>query len=165
VCKSLEKLSTIEDSDKLTEQSTSSTPDEHLNTFTPAAFETLKSTVPGHFTTLRKLRSTSTPSGLLARDAAEYDYSARAESVKCEEFNNTNIPVPATDGEPFHTPSQAQITECSNKHKNTDTSTTKVHSAKDQENKTDFDGLPSDNKPSPEESVLSIIKNHQEAIR
>jgi hypothetical protein len=38
--------------------------------------------VPGHFTTLWKLRSTSTPSGQLAREAAEYYYSARAESVK-----------------------------------------------------------------------------------
>jgi hypothetical protein len=38
--------------------------------------------VPGHFTTLWKSRSTSTPPGQLARDAAEYYYSARAESVK-----------------------------------------------------------------------------------
>jgi hypothetical protein len=53
-----------------------------FNTFSPADFKTLKSTVPGHFTTLWKLRSTSTPSGQLARDAAEYYYSARAESVK-----------------------------------------------------------------------------------
>jgi hypothetical protein len=52
-----------------------------FNTFSPAAFKTLKSTVPGHFTTLWKLRSTSTPSGQLARYAAEYYYSARAESV------------------------------------------------------------------------------------
>jgi hypothetical protein len=43
---------------------------EHVfNTFSPAAFKTLKSTVPGYFTTLWKLRSTSTPSGQLARDA------------------------------------------------------------------------------------------------
>jgi hypothetical protein len=55
---------------------------EKFNTFSPAAFKTLKSTVPGHFTTLWKLRSTSTSSGQLARDAAEYYYSARAESVK-----------------------------------------------------------------------------------
>jgi hypothetical protein len=53
-----------------------------LNTFSPAAFKTLKSTVPGHFTTLWKSRSTSTPSGQLVRDDAEYYYSARAESVK-----------------------------------------------------------------------------------
>jgi hypothetical protein len=45
------------------------------------AFKTLKSTVPGHFTTLWKSRSTSTLSGQLAQDAAEYYYSARAESV------------------------------------------------------------------------------------
>jgi hypothetical protein len=53
-----------------------------LNTFSLTAFKTLKSTVPGHFTTLWKSRSTSTPPGQLARDAAEYYYSARAESVK-----------------------------------------------------------------------------------
>jgi hypothetical protein len=38
--------------------------------------------MPGHFTTLWELRSTSTPSGQLARQAAEYYYSAWAESVK-----------------------------------------------------------------------------------
>jgi hypothetical protein len=113
VCKSLEELSTMQDSDKLREQNTSSTPDEQH---------------------------------------------------KCEEFNNTNIPVSATDGELLNTPSQAQITKCSNKHKNTDTSITKVHSVKDQEDKTDCDVLPSGNKSSPEESVVRIIKNHQEAI-
>jgi hypothetical protein len=113
VRESLEELSTMEHSDKLTEQNTPSTPDEQH---------------------------------------------------KCEEFNNTNIPVPATDGEPFHTPSQAQITECSNQHKNTDTSITEVYCVKDKENKTDVDGLPSDNRLSPEECVLTIIKNHQEAI-
>jgi hypothetical protein len=38
--------------------------------------------MPGHFTTLWKSRSTSTPSGQLAREAAEYIQPARAESVK-----------------------------------------------------------------------------------
>jgi hypothetical protein len=38
--------------------------------------------VPGHFTTLWKSQSASTPSGQLAQGAAEYYYSARAESVK-----------------------------------------------------------------------------------
>jgi hypothetical protein len=52
-------------------------------TFSPAAFQTLKSTMPGHFTTLWESRSTSTPSRQLARQAAEYYYSAWAESVKC----------------------------------------------------------------------------------
>jgi hypothetical protein len=55
-----------------------------LNTFSPAALSTLKSTVPGHFTTLWKSRSTSTPSGQLAQEAAEYYYSARPESVNAE---------------------------------------------------------------------------------
>jgi hypothetical protein len=38
--------------------------------------------VPGHFTTLWKWRSTSTPSGQLASEAVEYIYSTWAESVK-----------------------------------------------------------------------------------
>jgi hypothetical protein len=38
--------------------------------------------MPDHFTTLRKLQSTRTPSGQLAQEAAEYIYSAQAESVK-----------------------------------------------------------------------------------
>jgi hypothetical protein len=37
--------------------------------------------MPGHFTTLWKLRSIHTPSGLVAWEAAEYIYSARTESV------------------------------------------------------------------------------------
>jgi hypothetical protein len=37
--------------------------------------------VPGHFTTLWKSWSTSTPSGQLVQEAAEYYYSVRAESV------------------------------------------------------------------------------------
>jgi hypothetical protein len=53
----------------------------------PAVFKLLKSTVPGHFTTLWKLRSTSTPSGQLAREAAEYMYSAGTESVNLNQFN------------------------------------------------------------------------------
>jgi hypothetical protein len=40
--------------------------------------------MPGHFTTLWESRSTSTPSGQLARQAAEYYYSAWAESVKID---------------------------------------------------------------------------------
>jgi hypothetical protein len=55
-----------------------------INTFSPAAFKTLKSTVPDHFTTLWKSQSTSSPSGQLAREAAEYYYSVRAESVNTE---------------------------------------------------------------------------------
>jgi hypothetical protein len=38
--------------------------------------------MPGHFTTLWKLQSTSTASGQLEQEAAEYIYCARAESVK-----------------------------------------------------------------------------------
>jgi hypothetical protein len=38
--------------------------------------------VPGHSITLWKLRSTSTPSGQLAQEAVDFNYSAQAESVK-----------------------------------------------------------------------------------
>jgi hypothetical protein len=41
--------------------------------------------VPGHFTTLWKSRSISTPSGQLAQEAAEYYYSARPECVNGSE--------------------------------------------------------------------------------
>jgi hypothetical protein len=60
----------------------SASPRYRLNTFSPAAFWTLKSTVPGHFTILWKSQSTSTPSGQLAREATECIYSMWAESVK-----------------------------------------------------------------------------------
>jgi hypothetical protein len=53
-----------------------------FNTFSLVAFYTSKSTVPGHFTTLWKSRSTSTLSAQLAQEAAEYYYSAQVESVK-----------------------------------------------------------------------------------
>jgi hypothetical protein len=92
-------------------------------------------------------------------------FSSLNEQQTCEESNYRNFPVSATDGESFQTPSQAQIHECCNKHKYRDTSITTAHRVKDQEHMTDSDRLPSDNKSSPEDCVISIIKNHQEAIR
>jgi hypothetical protein len=47
--------------------------------------------MPGHFTTLWKSQSTSTLSGQLAREAVEYYYSARAESVKWYEIFVTMV--------------------------------------------------------------------------
>jgi hypothetical protein len=93
------------------------------------------------------------------------DISLPDEQHMCEEFKDTNLHASATDGESFHTPSQAQIPEYCNKHKNTNTSITTAHCVKDQEHKTDSDRLPDDNKSTPEDCVLTIIKNHQEAIR
>jgi hypothetical protein len=61
-------------------------------------------------------------------------------------------------------PNQPQIPESPNKHKHTDTSITTAHRVKDQEHKTDSDRLPDDNKSSPEDCVITIIKSHQEAI-
>ena len=82
----------------------------------------------------------------------------------CEKFSNRNIQVSATDGESFQTPSQAQISECWNIHQYTDTSITTAHCVKDQEHKKVSYILPSDNKSSLEDCVITIIKNHQEAI-
>jgi hypothetical protein len=86
-------------------------------------------------------------------------FSSPDQKHTCEETNYRTFPVSDTDGESFHTPSQAQIPECYNKHKYRDTSTTTAHCVKDQEYKTD-----SDNISSPEDCVITIIKNHQEAI-
>jgi hypothetical protein len=82
----------------------------------------------------------------------------------CKKSTYREIPVSATDGDPFHTPSQAQTPECSNNQQNRDTSTNTRHCVTDQEHQTDSDGLPSDNKASLEDRVITIIKNHQEAI-
>jgi hypothetical protein len=140
VCKSLEELSNMEDSDRLREQNTSSNPEKQNTSSTSEKQNTS--------ITSEKQNTSSTPEN----------------QHKCEEFNNTNIQVSSIDGELFHTPSQAQPTECTNKPKNTGTSITAVHCANDQRHKADSDRLPSDNKSSPEECVLTIIKNHQEAI-
>jgi hypothetical protein len=91
-------------------------------------------------------------------------FSSTEKQHTCKESNNRNLPVSATDFESFHTLSQAQIPECSNKPKHTNTSITTAHRVKDKEHKTDSDRLPSDNKSSPEDCVITIIKNHQEAI-
>jgi hypothetical protein len=90
----------------------------------------------------------------------------------CEESNSTNTKLPATGGErnkerkkeSLQSPSQAQVAECTNKPKHTNTTINTAHCLNEQEPKTDADILPSNNKLSPEASVIAIIKNHQEAI-
>jgi hypothetical protein len=82
----------------------------------------------------------------------------------CEESNYRNIQVSATGGESFHTPNQPPIPECSNNRTNTDKTTTAAHCIKDQEHEIDFDRLPSNDKSSPEDCVITIIKSHQEAF-
>jgi hypothetical protein len=81
-----------------------------------------------------------------------------------EESNYRIFQVSATDDEVGHTPSQAQVPECSNIPKNTDTSISTAHCVKDQELKTDSGRLLSDTKSSPESCVITIIKNHQQVI-
>jgi hypothetical protein len=49
--------------------------------------------VPGHFTTLWKSWSTSSPSGWLAQEAAEYVYSAETGSVKRNINKNNHMGV------------------------------------------------------------------------
>jgi hypothetical protein len=78
----------------------------------------------------------------------------------CKGPSYRDFPASTTDGDSIHTPSP----ECCNNQGNRDTSTNSLHSVMDQEHQTDSDGLPSDNKLSPEDRVITIIKNHQEAI-
>jgi hypothetical protein len=82
----------------------------------------------------------------------------------CEEFNYRYCQVYATDKESFRVPSQAQMPECCSIHKYRDTSITTAHCVKDQEHMEGSDRLLSNNKSSPEDSIKTIIKNHQEAI-
>jgi hypothetical protein len=82
----------------------------------------------------------------------------------CEELNDRNCQVHATDSESFQTPSQAKIHESCNIHKCRDTSITTALCVKDQEHKKASDRLPSGNKSLQEDCVKTVIKNHQEAI-
>jgi hypothetical protein len=82
-----------------------------------------------------------------------------------EKSTYRNIKVSATDGETIKTPKEAQKLECCNTHKHIDTIVTASHCVNDHEHKKDSDRSPSDNKSTPVKCVLSIIKNHQEAIR
>jgi len=86
------------------------------------------------------------------------------EQHPCEELNDRNLEVSATDSETFQPPSQEQIPGSCNVQQYRDTSITTGHCVKDQEHKEDSDRLPSGNKSSPEDCVKTIIKNHQESI-
>jgi hypothetical protein len=83
------------------------------------------------------------------------------EQHTCEEITCRNINVSTTDGESIQTPREAQMLECSNEHEHLNTVITASHCVNDQAHKKDSDRSPSENKSSPEESVISIIKNHQ----
>jgi hypothetical protein len=91
-------------------------------------------------------------------------FSTLGEQHPCEEINDRNLQVSATDSESFQTPSQEQIPECCNIQQYRDPSNATAHCVKDQEHKKDSDRLPSGNKSPPEDCVKTIIKNHQEAI-
>jgi hypothetical protein len=82
----------------------------------------------------------------------------------CEGSNYRNFPVSATDGELSQTPSKAQIPEYSNKPNHTDTSIATAHCVKNQQHQRGSVRLPSDNNSPPEDSVITIIKNQQEAF-
>jgi hypothetical protein len=158
VCKSLEELSNMEDSDKLIEQNPSSTPDkQHM------CVEFKDISLPDEQHTSGEFKERSLPDEQHMCEEFK-DRSLPDEQHTSEEFKDTNLHASATDGESLHTPSQAQIPEYCNKHKNANTSITTAHCIKDQERKTDSDRSPSDNKSSPEDCVVTIIKNHQEAI-
>jgi hypothetical protein len=91
-------------------------------------------------------------------------FSTLGEQHPCEEFNDRNLQVSATNSESFQTQSREQIPECCNVQQYRDTSITSGRCVKDQEHKKDSNRLPSANKSSPEDCVKTIIKNHQEAI-
>jgi hypothetical protein len=86
------------------------------------------------------------------------------EQHMCAEFYYRDCQVYATDRESFQTPNQAQIPEHCNIHKYRYTHITTAHCAMDQEHKEGSDRLLSDNKPSPEDYINTIIRNHQEEI-
>jgi hypothetical protein len=95
---------------------------------------------------------------------AQNKFSTLGKQHPHEELNYRNLQISATDSESFQTPSQAQIPECCNVQQCRDTSITTAHCMKDQECNEGSDRLPSENKSSPEDCVITIIKNHQEAI-
>jgi hypothetical protein len=73
-------------------------------------------------------------------------FSTLDEQCTCEEFNDRNCQVHATDSESFQTPSQAKIPQICNIHECRDTSITSAHCVKDQEHKKACDRVPSGNK-------------------
>ena len=97
-------------------------------------------------------------------ETGQNTFSTLDEHHPCEEINDRNLQVSATDGESLQTPNQEQIPECCNVQQYRDTNITTAHCVMDQEEKKDSDRMPSGNKPSPEDCVKTIIKNHQEAI-
>jgi hypothetical protein len=90
--------------------------------------------------------------------------STLAKQHTCEKSNNRNIQSSSEDVESFQSQSETQIHECCNKQKNTNTSIPTDLFVKEKEHKTDSDRLPSDDKSSPEDCVITIIKNHLEVI-
>ena len=92
-------------------------------------------------------------------------YSTLEEQHMCEELNYRNFKVPARDGGSFQSPSQAKVPECWNIHLYRDKSINAADCVKDKGHKKVSDRLHSDNKLLPEDCLLNIIKNHQEAIR
>ena len=92
-------------------------------------------------------------------------YSTLEEQHMCEELNYRSFKVPARDGGSFQSPSQAKVPEYWNIHLYRDKSINTADCVKDKEHKKGSDRLHSDNKLLPEDCLLNIIKDHQEAIR
>jgi hypothetical protein len=142
VCKSLEDLSNMEDSNSSQiEQNT--------------------------FRTLDKQHTCEDLRNIEDFDSSQIEQNTFSTPDKlhtCEEFNYRDCQVNATESESFQTQSQAQIPECCNIHKYRDTSITTAHCVKNQEHKEGSDRLLSDIKSSPEDCIKTIIKNHHKAI-
>jgi hypothetical protein len=92
-------------------------------------------------------------------------YSTLEERHMCEDLNYRSFKVHARDGGSFQSPSQAKVPECWSIHLCRDKSINTADCVKDKGHKKGSDRLHSDNKSLPEDCLLNIIKDHQEAIR
>jgi hypothetical protein len=91
-------------------------------------------------------------------------FSTPEEQHMCEGLNYRNVTVPATYGGSFQPPSQAKLLDCWNKHLHRDKTISIADHVNGKDHKEYSDGLHSDNRSFPEDCLLNIIKDHQEAI-
>jgi hypothetical protein len=96
--------------------------------------------------------------------AEQNTFSSLEEQHTCEGLNYRNVTVPATYGGSFQSPSQAKLPEYWNTHLHRDKTISTADHVKGKEHKKHSDRLHSDNRSLPEDCLLNIIKDHQEAI-
>jgi hypothetical protein len=91
-------------------------------------------------------------------------FSTPEEQHACEGLNYRNVIVPATYGGSLQSPSQAKLLECWNTHLHRDKTISTADHVNGKEHKKRSDRLSADNTLLPEDCLLNIIKDHQEAI-